>query len=389
MKRIVMMEGGVETLSYFSHQMAKEFERIGYPVFFYDLKNEEQSTRKLRKFLKMRETVLVTFNFQGLEQEAGVYKEGVGYIWDTYQMPCFNIAADHPYFYHEHLRELPKGYRHISIDRFQELYFKEFYPEFTHIGFLPLAGTELCTGTGQEKRYDVIFTGNYTELSFFEPYIHWINDEYAAFYQGIIDELIEKPYQTVEAVALAHCEREMGRGPNEELRIALSKMIFIDLYVRNYWRGKAVCTLVNAGIPVDVVGEGWKKLPDVQRPELLRIHSQTDSLTCLSMIRQARISLNVMPWFKDGAHDRVFNSILNGAVCVSDTSRYLCQELKESEGICYYTLEHLEELPDKVKDLLQNKKRMQDIMSCGQKKVRAVHTWAQRARKLAEWIEGE
>ena len=304
-------------------------------------------------------------------------------------MPCFNIAADHPYFYHEHLCELPKGYRHISIDRFQELYFKEFYPEFTHIGFLPLAGTELCTGTGQEKRYDVIFTGNYTELSFFEPYIHWINDEYAAFYQGIIDELIEKPYQTVEEVALAHCEREMGREPNEELRIALSKMIFIDLYVRNYWRGKAVCTLVNAGIPVDVVGEGWKKLPDVQRPELLRIHPQTDSLACLSMIQQARISLNVMPWFKDGAHDRVFNSILNGAVCVSDMSRYLCQELKESEGICYYTLEHLEELPDKVKDLLQNKKRMQDIMSCGQKKVRAVHTWAQRARKLAEWIEGE
>lgn len=389
MKRIVMMEGGVETLSYFSHQMAKEFERMGYPVFFYDLKKEEQSARKLRKFLKMRETVLVTFNFQGLEQEPGVYKEGVGYIWDTYQMPCFNIAADHPYFYHEHLCELPKGYRHISIDRFQELYFKEFYPEFTHIGFLPLAGTELCTGTGQEKRYDVIFTGNYTELSFFEPYIHWINDEYAAFYQDIIDELIEKPYQTVEAVALAHCEREMGREPNEELRIALSKMIFIDLYVRNYWRGKAVCTLVNAGIPVDVVGEGWKKLPDVQRLELLRIHPQTDSLTCLSMIRQARISLNVMPWFKDGAHDRVFNSILNGAVCVSDTSRYLCQELKEGEGICYYTLEHLEELPDKVKDLLQNKKRMQDIMSCGQKKVCAVHAWAQRARKLAEWIEGE
>ena len=389
MKRIVMMEGGVETLSYFSHQMAKEFERMGYPVFFYDLKNEEQSARKLRKFLKMRETVLVTFNFQGLEQEPGVYKEGTGYIWDTYQMLCFNIAADHPYFYHEHLRELPKDYRHISIDRFQELYFKEFYPEFTQIGFLPLAGTELCTDTGQEKRYDVIFTGNYTELSFFEPYIHWINDEYAAFYQGIIDELIEKPYQTVEAVALAHCEREMGREPNDELRIALSKMIFIDLYVRNYWRGKAVCTLVNAGIPVDVVGEGWKKLPDVQRSELLRIHPQTDSLTCLSMIQQARISLNVMPWFKDGAHDRIFNSILNGAVCVSDPSRYLGQELKEGEGVCYYTLEHLEELPDKVKDLLQNEKKMQDIMSCGREKVRAAHIWAQRAKKLAEWIEGE
>ena len=42
-KRIVMMEGGVETLSYFSHQMAQEFQMLGYAVFFYDLKQEESS----------------------------------------------------------------------------------------------------------------------------------------------------------------------------------------------------------------------------------------------------------------------------------------------------------------------------------------------------------
>lgn len=39
--------------------------------------------------------------------------------------------------------------------------------------------------------YDVILTGNYTKLSFFEPYINWINEEYAAFYRGIIDDLLE------------------------------------------------------------------------------------------------------------------------------------------------------------------------------------------------------
>lgn len=64
-KRIVMMEGGVETLSYFSHQMAQEFQMLGYAVFFYDLKQEESSAGKLRKFIRPRETVLVTFNFQG------------------------------------------------------------------------------------------------------------------------------------------------------------------------------------------------------------------------------------------------------------------------------------------------------------------------------------
>lgn len=400
-KRIVMMEGGVETLSYFSHQMAGEFQKLGYAVFFYDLKQEESSAGKLRKFIRPRETLLVTFNFQGLEKEAGVYREGIGYLWDTYHIPCYNIAADHPYFYDDRLKDLPEKYRHISIDRRQKAYFEEFYPEYVSRGFLPLAGTGLRQGEDEAKTgkagaqgdaeqaapcYDVILTGNYTKLSFFEPYINWINEEYAAFYRGIIDDLLEHPACTVEEVALAHCEREMGKEPNDQLRIALHKMIFIDLYVRNYWRGKAVRTLVNAGIPVHVVGKGWEELEDVRHPECLKLHPQTDSVTCLEMLADAKVSLNVMPWFKDGAHDRVFNSILNGAVCVTDPSCYLEEELHEGEGVCYVALQDMDALPEKVKDLLQNDSGRNEIVRRGRAIVEQKHTWAQRAKTLAAWI---
>ena len=400
-KRIVMMEGGVETLSYFSHQMAGEFQKLGYAVFFYDLKQEESSAGKLRKFIRPRETVLVTFNFQGLEKEAGVYREGIGYLWDTYHIPCYNIAADHPYFYDDRLKDLPEKYRHISIDRRQKAYFEEFYPEYVSRGFLPLAGTGLRQGEDEAKTgkagaqgdaeqavpcYDVILTGNYTKLSFFEPYINWINEEYAAFYRGIIDDLLEHPACTVEEVALAHCEREMGKEPNDQLRIALHKMIFIDLYVRNYWRGKAVRTLVNAGIPVHVVGKGWEELEDVRHPECLKLHPQTASVTCLEMLADAKVSLNVMPWFKDGAHDRVFNSILNGAVCVTDPSCYLEEELHEGEGVCYVALQDMDALPEKVKDLLQNDSGRNEIVQRGRAIVEQKHTWAQRAKTLAAWI---
>lgn len=400
-KRIVMMEGGVETLSYFSHQMAGEFQKLGYAVFFYDLKQEESSAGKLRKFIRPRETVLVTFNFQGLEKEAGVYREGIGYLWDTYHIPCYNIAADHPYFYDDRLKDLPEKYRHISIDRRQKAYFEEFYPEYVSRGFLPLAGTGLRQGEDEAKTgkagaqgdaeqaapcYDVILTGNYTKLSFFESYINWINEEYAAFYRGIIDDLLEHPACTVEEVALAHCEREMGKEPNDQLRIALHKMIFIDLYVRNYWRGKAVRTLVNAGIPVHVVGKGWEELEDVRHPECLKLHPQTASVTCLEMLADAKVSLNVMPWFKDGAHDRVFNSILNGAVCVTDPSCYLEEELHEGEGVCYVALQDMDALPEKVKDLLQNDSGRNEIVQRGRAIVEQKHTWAQRAKTLAAWI---
>ena len=154
MKRIVLLVGGVETLAYFSIQMGNEWKRMGYKVFYFDLEDEMNSAKKLRRFIKPGETVLVTFNFEGLEKEAGVYREGIGYVWDEYAVPCYNIAVDHPYYYHERLADLPEKYYHISIDRLHEAYFKQFYPEFTHRGFRPLAGSrleELCKpNTGKE-----------------------------------------------------------------------------------------------------------------------------------------------------------------------------------------------------------------------------------------------
>lgn len=402
MKKIIMFTRGVETLEYFSKEMGKKFAQMGYTVFFYDLKNEAVSAKKVRKFIKPGETVMITFNFEGLEKEPGVYTKREGYIWDAYDIPCYNIAADHPYYYHDRLLDLPEKYYHISIDRYQQEYFENYYPQYCSKGFLPLAGTALKTETGRhmqsasvsgieilhEKTIDVIMTGNYTPPSFCEPYINWINEEYAKFYRGIINELLEKPWQTVEQVARRHCEREMGAVPNEELRGAFHKMIFIDLYVRNYWRGMVVKALADAGIMVDVIGKGWDEL-ECAHPENLRMHPQTDSITCLKEIQKAWVSVNVMPWFKDGAHDRVFNSILNGAVCVSDTSTYLCEELKEGEGVCYFELEKLDSLPDRVKELLRDKKQMQNIVTKGKKKVLEKHLWEHRAETLVKWFENE
>ena len=85
MKRIIMVIGGVETLEYFSYQMGKTFEKEGYLIYYYDLKNIKENTRKLRKFIRVGETVLLTFNFEGLSKEPGLYKNGIGYVWEEYQ----------------------------------------------------------------------------------------------------------------------------------------------------------------------------------------------------------------------------------------------------------------------------------------------------------------
>lgn len=102
---------------------------------------------------------------------------------------------------------------------------------------------------------------------------------------------------------------------------------------------------------------------------------------------QTKISLNVMPWFKDGAHDRIFNTMLNGAVCLTDSSIYLDGILHDNEDCAIYSLEQMEKLPEIVSSLLADHDLMQRIADGGDRLALAGHTWAHRARVLHELIE--
>lgn len=390
------MQQGVETLDFFSRELGDSFQKRGLSVFYFDLTDGERSLKHLRKFQRSGETALVTFNFEGLEREEGLYSLREGYFWQAYGIPCFNITVDHPYWYENRFRELLEDeerhpgilplYRHLSIDRNHEKYLSTYYPEFLNAGFLPLAGTRAPSDGAfafpKKRNTRILFTGHYTELPFFEPSIHAINEEYALFYRGVIEELIKNPHRTAEEVELTHVQRETGEKDPKMLRLVFYKMLFVDLYVRNYFRGRAVSVLCDAGFPVAVIGKGWEKLP-LKRKENLTILPKRDTKGCLTALLDAEVALNVLPWFKDGAHDRVFSSILNGAVSLTDPSTYLTEELPDGTGTRYFSLETMEEdLPCLAEELLSSPALCREIASKGSDPVSTRHTWDQRAEAL-------
>ena len=89
-----------------------------------------------------------------------------------------------------------------------------------------------------------------------------------------------------------------------------------------------------------------------------------------------------MPWFKDGAHDRVFNTMLNGAVCLSDSSRYMDEILEDGRHFVRYDLAKLEELPEKAEQILSDREKWEYIVEQGSRMANRGHTWANRARFL-------
>ena len=390
MKKIMFFEGDIETQGYFSRQLAAGFKELGHETFMFDLSKPYVSAEKFFRFFEKGNTVLVNFNFHGMSGEEYFLDENGRSMWDELDIPSYNIVVDHPMYYHHFLEKVPKNYHHISIDRNHDKYMKRFFPEIERMPYLPLAGTELYPNKSnvpiEFRKYDVMMVGNYCAPQTFEKFITRIDDEYTAFYYGMIDDLLANPDKTVEGVAESHLIDELGEVPEEELKKALAAMTFIDLYVRYTTRGQAVQELVDGGIKVHVFGDGWEMVP-CKHAENLIVMSNLDSEGCLKKLRQTKISLNIMPWFKDGAHDRIFNTMLNGAVCLTDSSVYLESILHDGIDCSIYSLARLRKLPEIAGALLANPDKMQSIADEGYKLAKAGHMWLHRAKQLHEWIE--
>lgn len=384
--KIILCEGDIETLGYFSQQLATTFRQEGFEVFLFDFRDEIQSMIDLARFFQIGTTALVTFNYTGLIGESCFDVPDGGTLWNDADIYCINIVVDHPFYYHKFYDRLPKHYVQYCIDRSHVAYMHRFFPELS-VDFLPLAGTNLYHPLipYEQRSMDLVFTGNYAPPETFHKDIARIDDEYTAFYYRIIHDLIDHPEMTMDEAIEKHVRIDIPDVTEQGIKDVMPNMIVIDLYVRFYFRGLVIQTLVDAGYKVHVFGVGWNKLA-CKHPENLVIGGLIDSKRCLEVIGDARISLNVMPWFKDGAHDRIYNSMANGAVCVTDSSIYLNETLTDYKEVVFYSLSEIETLPKMIGDLLNHPEKAKQIASSGYRKVMAQDTWANRAHVIIDHL---
>lgn len=389
--KIIWIKNAVETLGYFSEQIASALEASGYDTYCIDYERLYESLEGVRRFAVRGETALLTFNFIGLGDEE-IFREETGrFLWEAYDMKYLNILVDHPLYYHARLVQVLPRMTLFCVDREHAAYVKRFYPGIP-VKFLPLAGnmrrgeTLLSGESGQtgEALYDLVFTANYVPPAQLERQICLLDEEYRSFYRGILEDLILDPAQSVDAVMERHIRRELGDVSDCDLRSALGGMVLIDLYVRTYFRGEVVRTLAEQGVRVDVFGAGWEMLSCGKPENIIRHGGQVTSAVCVEAVRNARLSLNLMPWFKDGAHDRIFTAMLQRTVCVTDDSRYLRGEFADGEGLVYFSLKEREHLPGLVKTLLHDAAELEKIAQKGFRKASAGHTWRERAAELAK-----
>ena len=390
-KKLVFWENAVETLGYFSHELSDYFMENGYECFFVDHKNAQSTIEQLSRWVEPGNTVFITFNFIGLSGEPECMGQAQR-IWEEWKIACICIMVDHPFYYYKQLHDKTnERVKLFCVDRGHVAYAHRFYPQ-ADCEFLPLAGNKSRQDVPwvpyEERSYDISLIANFVPLEDLEIHLNNQPEEYVEFYREIIGDLKAHPAQMVDEVLERYILREIPEVTDTDICSAEAGMIAVDLYIRSLYRMAVLNALTDAGLRVHVFGRGWSKCPVQHRENLISNGKMLTSAQCVEIIRNSKIALNIMPWFKDGAHDRIFTAMLNGAVSLTDDSRYLREILTDGEDVCFYKLTNLTEIAKKAEYLLAHEEKAETIIKHAYQTADQDHTWKERAKQLEHfWTE--
>lgn len=316
----------------------------------------------------------IVFSAQAIEFSK--IKEADGRIHVTW-------LVDHPRYLVERFMNYPELEKVYvgCVDRTHVTYLDKYY-QLPHAFFAPHFGWEAKKIVPYEERS--------CELFFPASYVCW-EKSVASRYPGLggplkvitektITFLEEHPDYTLEG-GMETVFQQFGEKDYLELSKSCLEIAgeYIDLKIRSDVREYILHALLQAGIRLTVCGKNWSQFPvtEAEKEYLTILGEEIPYLEVVEKMADSKMVLNIMPWFKDGSHERVAMSTRNGALCLTDKSRYL-EEVWGNDGVIFFDVKHPETLVEKIKKYTQNEEEAKKIAAAGMEKSKiyaAVGNW--------------
>lgn len=386
--RIVLFYTEVESFNFFSNVLSQELQKRGHEIFILDLLNppaeNPHSYVRFSQFASAKVDAAVSFDGLGIKDNLLIG------IWNAYHTVVVDIFMDPPLRFHTAMEKHPQNYLMFCCDWDHVEYVKKYFGQSVPcVGFMPHVGVmpdqNIPVIPYAQKKYDVLFSGTYyspeNRLSQVEEMIEKGTAVYD-FYQILFECLVEDSRLTIEQGAFRTIER-MGLPVDQDMLKSLMRCAEpVDWAIRMYQRGRVVEVLAESGVELYLLGRGWENHCSAKYPNVHRIDDRIPYADTLAYMADARLNLNVFPWFKAGTHDRIFNALLQHSLPLTDSSRWVDENFTNGEDIALYDLEHLEKLPEIVGELLRDTERAERMIQKGYEKTAKNLTWF----NCADWI---
>ena len=328
------------------------------------------------------------------------------YILNNFDIPVWHYILDHPLYHYKALKVQLNNYNVICLDTFHAKLIRESFPHIREVKVIPLSADEYSISNiskkyCQDNMADTNSDSSYNTLSYHKcskravkllftstdpvkvallynksglniqnnninhkdindnstknTLIKDIDNDY------LLNTLLNNPSFTQEKAV--QYLRSLNILDNSSSTIQyLHNNFLIDVYLQCIIREEIVSTIIKNRIPITIYGHGWDAFADkcdILIPEYtkyLDIRKEVTYNRLPAIYSNARLSLNQMPWFKGGMHDRIPLALMNGCLSLTDASTYLTDVLNigENEGVYTYSLENIESVPDIIMDILNN-----------------------------------
>lgn len=347
--RIIIILPEIDSLSAFSKQIYNELKkRISY-VLLMDVRTT--TLKQLTDFSKNGVLIVLSFNCYGL-----MLKTTDGeLLWNQLDAHCYSYLVDPPFYFsaaeHFPLHKLTM----LCVDENHAAFIRDYWKQEINAYFIPLAGTisRAAFIPYKERTFDILFTGACNESDPLDTYTSQFSKEKKELwfycYEQLLGPCKNETLETVLANGLDFLHITVNQ---DEFKKILTSFHDIDTLIRHKYREEIISSLLAAKLPVHVFGSNYSMLKENR--EMLIVHGNIPYEQTIEMTANAKIVLNVMPWFKAGIHDRVYTAMLNKSVCVTDTSTYMDTLFSKQDVLIPYSLDFISQLPGKIRTLLAN-----------------------------------
>ena len=278
----------------------------------------------------------------------------------------------------------------FSCDNDFRSYIERFYPNVKHVDFIPLSGEAYPGYIPFENRdLDIIFTGTYEEPEKIkENALEQMRgrEELVKLAEDMFEDIIINSHHTLEACLSSVLDRQNRKISKGEFDEWMGGLMGVHWYARSYFRDKLIRTLLEAGMQIDVFGNGWDTFCCGWKENLV-IH-EGGFYAARKALANAKIALNIMPWFKDGFQERIASAMLSKTVAITDGSKYIQDNFEDGKELVIYSLDDIGALADRIRYLLAHPKEAEKIAGRGYEKIQN-HTWEKRAHDMLRKMEAD
>ncbi|AOQ23414.1 hypothetical protein MTAT_09950 [Moorella thermoacetica] len=387
MGHIVIYKGQsqYDVLRVFTDQLGEAFKSLGREVYNVDLLANNARQQLQEAFSQPCEFVLA-FNAMGIDLQISGKS-----LYDALSIPFIAVLVDDPIYHRERLEQPVENLMIACVDRSHINFINSYYGSQRTCFFLPHGG---CTVAGSNSisdeqprpsRIDVLFGGSYQDPDSVRNIWASQNTSLTKLLDDIVDYILSRDFISLAVAAENVLASKSIYLSNELSNKLVSLLPLVDKYIRSYRRCECLRVLAGSGLRIDIYGSNWENAR-IKANNLI-IHQPVGFLEMLGLMQQAKIVLNIGPNFPYGGHERVFSSMLNGAVTLTDINQFYLEEFNDGEDIVLYSWTKLRELPQKIYGLLDNQDKMEAIRLAGKRKTEEKHTWHVRAEKILDTVE--